>query len=96
MSLKDKYLNKLKNQLDAWSADIDALEVRAREADAELHVLYEAQISMLKTKRDEAQVKLALLRSSAGDAWQELKKGSDEAWESIRHAIVEARRKFGE
>lgn len=96
MSMKDEYLNKLKNQLDEWSADIDKLELRAREADAEFRGHYEAQLSTLKTKRDEARVRLTLLKNSAGDAWQELRKGSDEAWVSIKHAIVEARKKFGE
>lgn len=95
MNLKDEYLNKLKSQLDAWSADIDALEIQARRADADLHVQYDAYLAALKTRRDEAEVRLALLRSSAGDAWHELKKGSDDAWESIRHAVIEARKKFG-
>lgn len=96
MSLKDQYLNKLKKQLDEWSADIDVLEVRAREADAEFQASYQAHMAALKTRRDEAQVKLALLRNSADGAWHELKKGSDEAWDSIKRALIEARRKFGE
>lgn len=94
MSLKDEYLNKLKKQLEEWGADIDTLEVRARQADEELHEMYNAHLAGLKARRDEAEVRLALLRDSAGDAWHELRKGSDEAWESIKHAIAEARKKF--
>lgn len=96
MSMKDEYLNKLKKQLDEWSADIDVLEVRARQADAEFQASYEAHLAALKTRRDEARVRLALLKNSADGAWQELRKGSDEAWESIKHALAEARKKFGE
>lgn len=96
MSLKDAYIDKLKVQLDEWSADIDRLEAKARQADADLRIKYETQLTTLKIKRDEARVKLTELRASAGDAWQELKKGSDEAWEVIKHAVAEARRKFGD
>lgn len=96
MSLKDAYIDKLKAQLDEWSADIDQLEAKARKADADLRIKYESQLITLRVKRDEARVKLAEIRASAGDAWQELKKGSDEALDAIKHAIAEARKKFGD
>jgi len=95
MSLKDEYVEKLKAQLDEWSAEIDVLEARLRKANADLHVTYEAEVAALKAKRDEAKVRLALIQESAGEAWQELRKGSDEAWESIKKAVIEARKKFG-
>ena len=94
--LKDAYVDKLKTQLDEWSADIDVLEVRVRKADEQLHLKYESQLASLKVKRDEAKVKLVELQKSTGDAWQELRKGSDEAWDSIKNAVAEARKKFGE
>lgn len=94
MSLKDDYVNKLKAQLDEWSAEIDVLEARARKADADMRVKFESQLTTVKKKRDEARVKLTEIRESSGDAWQELKKGGDEAWESIKRALVEARKKF--
>ena len=96
MSLKDEYIGKLKHQLDQWNVDIDVLEARARAADEEFSESCAAYLEALKSRRDEAKVRLALLRNSAGDAWQELLKGSDEAWDSIRHALAEARKKFGE
>ncbi|SNR70641.1 hypothetical protein SAMN05192560_0613 [Methylobacillus rhizosphaerae] len=96
MSLKDEYVEKLKAQLDEWSADIDVLDAKVRKTDAELRIKYDEQVSALKLKREEAKVKLAEVQSSAGEAWKELRKGSDEAWESIKSAIAEARKKFNE
>jgi uncharacterized coiled-coil DUF342 family protein len=95
MSLKDEYLEKFKAQLDEWSADIDELETRARLADAELRDKIEEQLSALRTQRDSANAKFMEIHESAGDAWQELIKGGDEAWESIKSAVLEARKKFG-
>lgn len=96
MSRKDEYVEKLKSQLDVWSADIDVLEAKAKKVDAELKVKYDEQLALLRTKREEAKVKLHEIQDSAGEAWEELRKGGDEAWESIKHALAEARKKFGE
>lgn len=94
MSRKDEYVEKLKAQLDEWSAEIDVLEGRLRQANVDLHITYETEVEALKLKRDEAKVRLALIQESAGEAWQELRKGSDEAWENIKKAVAEARKKF--
>jgi len=96
MSKKDEYVEKLKLQLDAWSADIDALEARARKVDAELRSKCDAQLVILRARRDEAKNKLKEIQESAGEAWQELRKGGDMAWDAISHALAEARKKFGE
>ncbi|MBL8505889.1 hypothetical protein [Methylobacillus glycogenes] len=94
MSLKDDYVEKLKAQLDEWSAEIDVLDARLHQVDADLRIKYGEQVDNLRLKRDDAKLKLLELQASAGDAWQELKKGSDEAWEVIKHAVSEARKKF--
>lgn len=94
MKLKDEYLEKLKAQLDVWSADIDVLEAKARRAEAELRIKCEEQVELLKLRREEAKSRFAEIKGSAGEAWLELKKGGDEAWESLRRAFEEARKKF--
>lgn len=94
MSLKDDYVEKLKTQLDEWSVEIDVLDERLHQVDADLRIKYAEQVDNLRFKRDEAKLKLLELQASAGDAWQELRKGSDDAWEVIKHAVSEARKKF--
>lgn len=96
MSKKDEYVEKLKLQLDEWSADIDELEARARKVDAELRSKCDEQLVILRARRDEAKSKLKEIQESAGEAWQELRKGGDMAWDAIKHALIEARKKFGE
>jgi len=96
MSLKDEYLEKLKAQLDEWSADIDVLEARAKQAEAAARVKYDEQLTILKAKRDEAKAKITEIHSSTGEAWQELKKSGEEAWEVLKKGFEEARKKFKE
>jgi len=94
MSLKDVYIEKLKAQLDEWSADISKLEEKALKAEADLRVKYDQELQELKAKKQEAKLKLAELIDSSEEAWQELKLGGEEAWEVIRKAFEEARKKF--
>ena len=94
MSLKEAYVEKLKAQLDEWSADIDKLEAKAKNAEADLRIKYDQELQQLKAKKQEAKVKLAELIDSSEEAWQELKIGGEQAWEVIRKAFEEARKKF--
>jgi uncharacterized coiled-coil DUF342 family protein len=94
MSTKDEYVEKLKAQLDEWSADIDELEVKANLAKAELSDKYAEQLAELKAKRDEATAKVAEVQDAAGDAWEELKKGGESIWETLKTTISEAKSKF--
>ncbi len=94
MTTKDEFIEKLKAQLDEWSTDIDELEVQAHLAKAELQDKYAVQIAELKTKRDEAAVKLAEAQDIAEDAWEEVKKGGEEAWSGIVKAVAELRKTF--
>lgn len=96
MSIKDDYVEKLKAQLDVWSADIDVLEARARQVEADVRLKYEEQITVLKAKREEAKAKLAEVQGAATEAWQEIKKGADEALDIIKKSFEEARKKFKE
>lgn len=94
MSTKDEYVAKIKAQIDEWSTDIDALEVQAHLAKAEFRDKYAVQIAELKTKRDEAAVKAAEVQEIAEEAWEEVKKGGEEAWSGMVKAFAELRKTF--
>jgi hypothetical protein len=44
----------------------------------------------LRKQRDEAREKLGVLQAAAGEAWQDLTQGADEAWSKMREAIEKA------
>lgn len=94
MSTKDEYVAKLKMQLDEWSSDIDALEVKAHLAKADLKDKYAEQIADLKAKKIEAEGKLSELQDAAEEAWEEIKKGSESIWETLKTTFNEAKSKF--
>jgi chromosome segregation ATPase len=90
MTTRHEYIEKLKEKLDEWDADIDELEETAQHAKADLKFEYQDQLAALRRKSDDAKLKLAELRDSSEGAWEDLKEGADEAWDSLKAAIEKA------
>jgi len=92
---KDPYVEKLQAKLDEWNAEIEKLQARARQAQADTRIEYEEQVAELKGKRDALKDKLREIRAASDEAWEEMKKGADEAFDRVKEAVERARRKFG-
>ena len=94
MTTRHEYIEKFKNKLDEWDADIDVLEVKARETTDELKVELVDQLASLRVRRDIAKLKLAEIKDASEEAWEDIKGGADEAWSSLKQAIEKARSHF--
>ncbi|MGD8933334.1 MAG: hypothetical protein PVF35_01040 [Gammaproteobacteria bacterium] len=90
MTTRHEYIEKLKDKLDQWDADIDVLEEKAEHARADLKFEYQDQLASLRRKRDDARLKLSELKNASEGAWEDLKQGADEAWDSLKHSIDKA------
>lgn len=91
---KDAYIEKLKLQLDEWSTDLDAIEAKARQADAELKATYRDKAEELRYQKTLAQGRINALQASADDAWEELRNGSESVWATVRQTFADAKAKF--
>ena len=94
MTTRHEYIEKFKNKLDEWDADIGELEAQAQKTKAELKFELEDQITSLKVKRDIAKLKLSEITDASEEAWEDVKTGAEEAWADIRTAIEKARSHF--
>ena len=94
MTSRHEYIDKLKEKLDEWDADIDELEDRARTAKAELNLELEDQITSLKLKRDIAKLKLSEIKDASEEAWEDIKAGAEEAWADVKDAMEKAKSHF--
>ena len=94
MTTRHEYIEKLKNKLDEWDAEIDEFEANALKTKADLKYELEDQIASLKIKRDIARAQLLELMDSGEDAWEDIKEGVDEAWTNLKLAIEKARSHF--
>jgi hypothetical protein len=90
MTSRDKYVEKLKTQLDEWNAGIAKWEVKAAQAEAGARAEYEKQLESLRQHRDQVAYQSKLMQGAAADAWTDMTRGADEAWARMREAFEKA------
>jgi hypothetical protein len=94
MANRDEYVEKLKARMDEWNAELTRWEAKAKAAQTDARIDYERRIDTLRQQRDNAFDHLKRVQATAGDAWLELARGADEAWEKMRDAFEKARDHF--
>jgi len=94
MSTRDAYIAKLKAQLDEWNAEVKKWEAKAKGAQADVRIEYEKQLAVFHQQRDQAMRQMQQVQKAAGDAWQDLMRGTDDAWAKAHEAFAKARSHF--
>jgi hypothetical protein len=87
-------IDKLAAQLKQWDAEIQKLEAKVNKVDANVRANYRQKLDDLRTKKEEANLKLQEIKDSGEEAWEELKVGFETSWKSINDAINKAISKF--
>ena len=94
INMKEAYEKKLRARLDEWSAEIDKLKAKADGAEADAQIAYQKHIDELRAMRDDAAVRLTELEKAGDDAWEDLKAGAENAWDSLASAMKSATSRF--
>ena len=94
MSKRDEYVAKMKQLLDEQNAEIDKLEVKARQAKADSKAKYHEQVSALRLKYQEGQKKLEAIKAAAEDSWENLKGETEHVWEAFKDAVSQFKSHF--
>jgi hypothetical protein len=87
---RDAYVAKLKARLDVWNAELNQLEARTHEVRADVRIKYQEQADNLRHRRDQAKLKLTEMQNATGNAWEELRRGADDAWHRLEEAGAKA------
>jgi chromosome segregation ATPase len=96
MTKRDEYAEKLKTQIDEWNAELDRFEGRMNAAAAEARQKYQEELNALRQRRDDMLQELARVQQATDDAWDEVWRGAEEAWQTMKDAFSRARSKFNE
>ena len=91
---REEYVQKLKSQLDQWNAEAAQWEQKAKTAQTHMKAEYEKQLAAVNSRRDEALYQMKLLQSASLDAWQDMMRGTEEAWKNMHDAFNKARSHF--
>jgi DNA repair ATPase RecN len=91
---REAFIQKLKEKIDEWNADLEKLQARAEQASGEARIKYQQQIEDLHRKRAVMEEKMTQLRSAGEGAWQDVKTGAEIAWGSMSEALSSAMQRF--
>jgi len=94
MDIKDAYKQKLAAQLKEWSAQINLMEAKVENAEADLRIKRLDVINDLRAKQRVATEKLKELEKSSGDAWDQVKITAEKIWADLKDGIADAHAKF--
>lgn len=87
MLTRDEYISKMEQHLDQWSAEMDALEVKAQKTQADAKVKYQEQLVVLRAQRQEGEERLKALKSATEDSWQQLQAETENIWEAFKDSV---------
>jgi hypothetical protein len=87
---RDEYVQKLKAQVDQWNAQMATWE----KASEEVKTKYLQQLDEARVRRDEAIAEMKRLQGASADAWTQMMKGAETAFNNMAQAFENARKGF--
>ena len=98
METKDSYLKKMKEKFDdlnyKWNIERNKLEAKTQQAKIEVKEKFDEKLKTLQERRQQMRQKLEQIDNASEEAWRDIKKGVDSAWQSLNEAIKKARSHF--
>ncbi len=88
---KGEYVDRAKAELDKLSENIDALELKTKEAGASAKVGLERKLKALKARRKTAQKDCAKLKKASGKAWANLKTGVENGINDLKKGLEDVK-----
>ena len=91
---KEEFQKKLEAQLKDLDAEIAKLREKGRDLKDKAKVNWDQKMADLETKRDAARAKLAEVGHSSAEAWKDVQKGAQSAWDELDKAFRDASQEF--
>ena len=91
---KDELVKELHHGIDEASRKIDELKVQTHLATKDAESSLQESVAKLEAQRDEMKEKVAALKNSAEDASEELGKGCQQSWATLKESLADAFNKF--
>ncbi len=87
MPTRDKFIARMKAQLDAWRAELDKLESRTEHMQADLRDKYRQTIAELRDKQAAAETRLGEIEHAGEQTWADLKEEVEKAWAAFKVSL---------
>jgi hypothetical protein len=93
MEYSGKYIEIMAARVNDLDREIGELEVLADKAVKEIKADYHQQIKELFLKKENLQNKVAQIREASGNAWEDMKTGTELSWEVFNDSVKKAKSK---
>lgn len=84
---RDEYTAKMKHELDALNAKIDALQAKAHEAKEDARDAYLAKVKAARHQSALARAKLAEMREASTDSWAHMVVEMEKLRDAFKHSF---------
>jgi TolA-binding protein len=91
---KEEFQKKLDARLKELDAQIAKLREKGRDLKDKAKPDWDRKMADLEKKRDAARAKLAEVGHSSAEAWKDVQKGAQSAWDELDKAFGDASREF--
>ncbi|MEJ2084862.1 MAG: hypothetical protein P8Y44_04190 [Acidobacteriota bacterium] len=77
----------MKNQLDEWNRDIDALEDKIAAATGPAREELRQRLDKTRKSFDGGRAKLSEIQASGEESWKKLRDEAEHIWDTLKHSI---------
>ena len=94
MDKSSVYLEKIDANLMQYNAKLAGMKARVAEVHADMKLEYLSQVDALEKKRDDFLLRYEKLKETNGQAWLDVKAGTEKAWNEMECSIEKASSRF--
>ncbi|MHB8972876.1 MAG: sll1863 family stress response protein [Pirellulaceae bacterium] len=91
---KEEFQKKLDARLKELDAEIVKLRAKGADLKDDAKTKWDQKMAELEAKRDAARVKLTEVGQSSGEAWKDVQKGAQSAWDELDKSFRDASQEF--
>lgn len=91
---KKELIHKLQTQLDGWKKQLQRFEEKTDQVEEKVKNEYDERVTQIRQKITIAEQKLKTIGDSAEGAWEDLKKGTEDALHAVENSVKKAFERF--
>ena len=90
MEERNEYMLKLEKNLTEYNAKLEEMKAKAAKIKDDMKADYLSRVESLEKERDDLAVKYSQLKESSGQAWDDIKIGTQKTWSALEEALEKA------
>jgi hypothetical protein len=94
MEERTVYMEKIEANIAKYNAKLATMKAEAAEVKADVKLEYLSQVDKLEKKRDDFMLKYGHLKSSSEQGWEDVKVGTEHAWNDLKNSIEKGISRF--